>query len=528
MAKLPIVLVSKSGKRYFVVNGRKVYIESKMTKKEIIAIYRLLLKKALKKKRRKPTVTTRKKRKVGHDKPFMSMIDPSNRVTVSGKDSGDKDMINKLINDNKKLADDLLNLKTLPVPPAPQNIIVDNTNQGRINRLMNNEDFNYLAPYLFNNSFTRGGPIVEDISPIIHPTPSQNIFLNQVDDDYDKGDNDDHNEDEEANKAISEDLVSQIKEASKQSEVIKQHFDDVSQIDDDIDQYAEAKKQKDEADRKKNELDEQLRKKNEMEEQLRRNQELDIQTKNINLNAQIFLPPQENKAENEIVDPHIKNHKMTKQEAAFYGHWLKANGLKPSDNNKERYLREVVFKPGNGLSNKSGGLYDDEIERIMSRFKDFKGCIMRDQIKTLLPHIAPQSRLAFIINTDPSDKPGRHWCGVYIDSRTGPESSNSVEWYDSFARPCPPDIREDLKLILKCLKPETILKMKENGVLHQKDSSTNCGWFCCSFLIDRFRGKTFSASTGYDDQVKLDDRKYQENKIEKLKNKAPFNYILHD
>ena len=52
MAKLPVVLVSKSGKRYFVVNGRKVYIESKMTKKEIIAIYRLLLKKALKKKRR--------------------------------------------------------------------------------------------------------------------------------------------------------------------------------------------------------------------------------------------------------------------------------------------------------------------------------------------------------------------------------------------------------------------------------------------------------------------------------------------
>ena len=108
MAKLPIVLISKSGKRYFVVNGRKVYIESKMTKKEIIAIYRLLLKKALKKKRRKPTVTIRKKKKVGHDydKPFVSMIDPSNRVTVSGKDSGDKDMINKLINDNKKILND--------------------------------------------------------------------------------------------------------------------------------------------------------------------------------------------------------------------------------------------------------------------------------------------------------------------------------------------------------------------------------------------------------------------------------------
>ena len=115
---------------------------------------------------------------------------------------------------------------------------------------------------------------------------------------------------------------------------------------------------------------------------------------------------------------------------------------------------------------------------------------------------------------------------MYIDARPGPESSNSVEWYDSFATPCPPDIREDLKLILKCLKPETILKLKENGVVHQSDDSTNCGYFCCKFLIDRMRNKTFAESTGYDDRVKIDDSKYHENQIEKIKDRTPFSYIF--
>ena len=53
MAKRPEVLITKSGKRYFIVNKRKIYIESKMTKKEIISIYRLLLKHANNKRRNK-------------------------------------------------------------------------------------------------------------------------------------------------------------------------------------------------------------------------------------------------------------------------------------------------------------------------------------------------------------------------------------------------------------------------------------------------------------------------------------------
>jgi len=48
---------------------------------------------------------------------------------------------------------------------------------------------------------------------------------------------------------------------------------------------------------------------------------------------------------------------------------------------------------------------------------------MRDEIKKLLPSIQPHSRIAFVINTDPTNKPGQHWNAIYIDARNGPESS---------------------------------------------------------------------------------------------------------
>ena len=192
-------------------------------------------------------------------------------------------------------------------------------------------------------------------------------------------------------------------------------------------------------------------------------------------------------------------------------------------NNSQGFIK-IHKKQGSG-SISNGGLYDDQIDQIMSKFKDFKGCIMRDEIKKLLPDIDPQSRLAFIINNQTHDKPGQHWCAIYIDARDVPESSNSLEWYDSFGRPIPPDILEDCKLILKILKPKTILKVKENHVIHQKDESSNCGWFCCRFLIDRFRGKSFSEATGFDDKMKINHSNQDEKEIERLKKVPPFNYI---
>lgn len=181
-------------------------------------------------------------------------------------------------------------------------------------------------------------------------------------------------------------------------------------------------------------------------------------------------------------------------------------------------------KFGMGIDKDEGGLYDDQIDKIMSRYKDYYGTIMRDEIKTILPYIKSQSRVSFIMNTDPSDKEGKHWIAVYIDGRSGPESSNSIEYYDSFARPIPKDILADIKLILKIIKPVNILKLKENRVIAQNPNSDSCGWMAAKFLIDRFRHQSFSSATKYDEKIQ-DKSKENEKEIERLKNSPPFNYI---
>ena len=180
---------------------------------------------------------------------------------------------------------------------------------------------------------------------------------------------------------------------------------------------------------------------------------------------------------------------------------------------------------GDGKIKSSEGLYDDQIDKVMSRYKDFKGTIMHNEIKNILPDIKPHSRVAFIINSDPSTKEGKHWQAIYIDARNGSESSNSIEWYDSFGLPMPKDLLHDIKLIIKCLKPANLLKFKENRVIQQSDKSTNCGYLAMNFLINRFRNKSFADATGYDDKMKINLISKNEKEIEKLKDQAPFNYI---
>jgi hypothetical protein len=128
------------------------------------------------------------------------------------------------------------------------------------------------------------------------------------------------------------------------------------------------------------------------------------------------------------------------------------------------------------------------------------------------------------MNTDPHNMPGKHWQAIYIDARNGPESSNSLEFYDSFGDSIPEDVLNDCKLIIKKLNPENYLKLKENKVVHQSDRSQNCGYFAMRFLIDRYRGKSFSEATGFD-KIDLNRIKKNENEIEKLKDLPPFKYV---
>ena len=130
-----------------------------------------------------------------------------------------------------------------------------------------------------------------------------------------------------------------------------------------------------------------------------------------------------------------------------------------------------------------------------------------------------------MINTDPSTKEGKHRASIYVDARDGSESSNSIEYFDSFANPMPKDMLEDCKLIIKCLKPNNFLKLKENRIIQQSNDSANCGYLAMNFLINRLRGKSFSDATGFDEKMKINHITKNEKEIERLKTEPPFSYI---
>ena len=604
MGKFPVIHV-KNGKRYFVVHGRKIFLNSKMTKKELVAIHKLLSKKIRKKEKKKSIklvnkasavikqyINTEPKRKQKQkSKPFKSTINPLNRVSISGsdrhpKDSGDKDLINSLIN---KLHKPLL---------------VDYSDSGRLLKLKQDPDFQHLTqdPNASEQDyaviFYKYG-LSNQFQDYLNKKHSYNVEEPQdeqsrdIDDEKprDSGDeqsveNLDEKSDLRSRKSQKRSNLSSRRSQRRQfnpSDFFSGPTVDFSDItsdakDPDIYPYTtpptdeelfnkpESKNEPFNQPESKNEPFNQPESKNEpfnqnkQEQFYQPNYELQFNPDTIKFSilksitrtlvknnpslkdlVTIIRPATKDQLtyrerfKNEV-DENVTNEELNqaykdvtkKKEEQEETEAKKRRKDEIRERNRERRsqrLKKFVQKVQSAGQEQNGGLFNDEIEKIMSKFHDFKGCIMRDEIKKLLPHIKPQSRLAFIINTDPHNKSGQHWDAIYIDARKGPESSNSLEWFDSFGRSIPPDILEDCKLILHCLKPETVLKVKENRVVHQSDNTSNCGWFCVRFLIDRFRGKSFSEATGYDEKIKINHINKDEKEIEKFKNMPQFNYI---
>ena len=140
------------------------------------------------------------------------------------------------------------------------------------------------------------------------------------------------------------------------------------------------------------------------------------------------------------------------------------------------------------------GLYNTEINEYMKRYPDYLGTIAHNEIQSkIIPLIKKQSRGGFIINTDPADQPGQHWQCIYFDARPGKDGS--IEFYDSFADKPSKTIMQDIIDINNKLEPQEYLKLKVNTIKEQSATSSNCGFFCMKFLMDRFRGRPFKDTT---------------------------------
>ena len=144
------------------------------------------------------------------------------------------------------------------------------------------------------------------------------------------------------------------------------------------------------------------------------------------------------------------------------------------------------------------GLNGDQINDIMKSYKaHYLGTIARDGWEHLRPPVMT-GKSGWIMNTDKTGEPGTHWVAMLTDL-----DDKSVEYYDSFGNDIPNDILVPLKNFIDGNNLSSgYLKLKVNRIVDQSATSDNCGWFCCKFLIDRMRGKSFRDVTKFDEHVK--------------------------
>ncbi|KAM9963274.1 hypothetical protein ACTFIW_006500 [Dictyostelium discoideum] len=171
---------------------------------------------------------------------------------------------------------------------------------------------------------------------------------------------------------------------------------------------------------------------------------------------------------------------------------------------------------GYGERHDALGLYDWQINNIMEAVMDdmgemvnkqnFVGTIASDQISTLIDKAQPL--MSFIMNLDPHDKPGSHWVAVYIDAR----DSKSLEYYDSFGLEPTDEFTKSIKQLIKKIDPDFYLKFKINKIVEQDVNSSNCGYFCIKFLLNRFSGIPFKECTPL--QSKKSEKEIEEMKKE--------------
>jgi hypothetical protein len=154
--------------------------------------------------------------------------------------------------------------------------------------------------------------------------------------------------------------------------------------------------------------------------------------------------------------------------------------------------------PSGGKGHGSDGLYDDEIETIAKkRLRDYIPVIAKDETQELMNYVKKgDKQFGFVINTDNSDQPGRHWRCVYINNR---DDYPSIEYFDPLTEGKPEQSLIDAcrKIAIK-MNPEKLFKYKQNMLRRQSKLTSNCGYHVLQFLEGRYQGIPFSEITGYD------------------------------
>jgi len=110
-----------------------------------------------------------------------------------------------------------------------------------------------------------------------------------------------------------------------------------------------------------------------------------------------------------------------------------------------------------------------QLNKALGKYKNFNGVFARDQLAGVEFKLG-----GYVINTDPSNKPGEHWVAVFFND------SYHGEYFDSFGFP---PLHRD---IINFLDEHSIRGWTYNSRSIQNILSVSCGYFCYLFLSFRF------------------------------------------
>ena len=109
--------------------------------------------------------------------------------------------------------------------------------------------------------------------------------------------------------------------------------------------------------------------------------------------------------------------------------------------------------------------------------------------------------VGIVYNLDPHYKGGSHWVALHVNKK-----QRSIDYYDSYGSPPPPEIDSFMKKIEKDMARGGIkMKRDYNKVRHQFGNS-ECGVFSMNFIIEKLKGHTLK----YISQKPIDDEQMNE------------------
>jgi hypothetical protein len=162
--------------------------------------------------------------------------------------------------------------------------------------------------------------------------------------------------------------------------------------------------------------------------------------------------------------------------------------------NERRIVKKYLDQVGFGYKLNKNGLNTSDIKKMSKKIDGvILPVIASDEILELKKSLSSKTKLySFIMNLDPSDKPGSHWVAVIIDN-----IDKYVGYYDSLCIHPTKQILKDIKQLVKSVDPAHMFKFKFNTVKDQSNTSGKCGMYAMGFLHNIMNGMNFKKASGY-------------------------------